>query len=132
MGNVVQVLVPVAVPVPPPILLGGAPQLGAGLLASFFGGRTSSSSPCLGRLGRLLCCTRCPPSVVGLGVVAPAPSVVHRDSAPQPVAPAPSVVHRDSAPQLGLPPPSEVLRLAGVFLSAVVLPCCVTLFLLLV
>ena len=116
MGDAVQVLVPAAVIVPPPIWLGGAPQLGAGLLASFFDGRTSSPSTCLGRLGRSLCCALRPPSVVGLVVVAPAPSVVHRDS----------------APQLGFPPPSEVLHLVGVFQSAVAVPCYVVLFLLLV
>ena len=85
--------------------------MGAGLLASFFGGRTLSPSPCLGQLGRSLSCTRRPPSVVGLGVVAPAPSVVHRNSATHP----------------GFLPPSEVLHLVGVFPSAVAVPCCVVL-----
>ena len=128
MGDVAQVLAPVAVTAPPPIWLGGAPQLGDGWLVSFFGGRILSPSPCLGRLGRSLCCSRGPPSVVGLVAVAPAPSVVYRDSAPQAVAPAPSVVYRDSAPQLVLAPPSEVLHSVGVSLSAAAVLCCASLF----
>ena len=131
MGDAVQVLAPVAVIVPPPIWLGGAPQLGAGWLAFSCGGRILSSLSCLGRLDRSLCCARRPPSVVGFVVVAPAPSVVHRDSAPYAVAPAPSVVYRDSAPQLVLAPPSEVVHLVGVSPSAAAVLCCAAFFLLL-
>ena len=115
MGDVAPLLALVAVFVLPPIWLGGAPQLGAGWLASSFGGRILSSLSCLGRLGRLLCCACRPPSVVGLVAVAPAPSVVYRDS----------------APQLILAPPSEVLHLVGVYPSAAAVPCCAAFFLLL-
>ena len=48
------------------------------------------------------------------------------------VAPAPSVVHRDSALQPDLLPPSEVVRLVGVSRSTVAVPDCVAFFLLLV
>ena len=115
MGDVAQVLAPVAVTAPPPIWLGGASQLGAGWLASSFGGRILLSLSCLGRLGRSLCCSCGPPSMVGLVVVAPAPSVVYRDS----------------APQLVLAPPSEVLHSVGVSLSAAAVLCCAAFFLLL-
>ena len=102
--------------VPPPKWWGGAPQLGACLLLSFSGGRILSPVSFLGRLGRSLYCSCCPPSMVGLVAVVPAPSVVHRDSAPQP----------------DLPPPCEVVCLVGVFCSTVAVSDCVTFFLLLV